>query len=91
MPLASTCSAAISAACHPHKDDNEAFSFPVVWKDVSEAEDGIGHFSFTTRADDDDKEPKTIKKYMSFVAAPKPITSEQVMAESNVWLRRSSI
>jgi hypothetical protein len=31
MPLASTCSAAISAACHPPAADTEAHLLPVQW------------------------------------------------------------
>ena len=31
MPLAATCSAAISAACHPPAGDNQAHLFPVQW------------------------------------------------------------
>ena len=37
MPLASTCSAAISAACHPPRDDNEAHLFPVQWGNIPAA------------------------------------------------------
>jgi hypothetical protein len=51
MPLASTCSAAISALCHPPKEDGEASLFPVMWGEVSQDEKGVGHCSFTTAAD----------------------------------------
>lgn len=36
MPLASSCSAAISAACHPPPDDTDAFLKPVMWGEVPE-------------------------------------------------------
>ena len=48
MPLASTCSAAISAACHPSPDDVDASVLPVQWGVVS-TKDGIGHCSFSSK------------------------------------------
>jgi hypothetical protein len=51
MPLASTCSAAISALCHAPEEDAEASLFPVMWGEVSLDEKGVGHSSFTTAAD----------------------------------------
>lgn len=51
MPLASTCSAAISALCHPPEEDAEVALFPVMWGEVSHDEKGVGHCSFTTAAD----------------------------------------
>ena len=51
IPLASTCSAAISALCHPHEEDGEASLFPVMWGEISQDEKGVGHCSFTTAAD----------------------------------------
>lgn len=52
MPLASTCSAAISAACHPPlPEDEEAYRFPVQWGVVSQDIGGVGHCSFTTARD----------------------------------------
>ena len=52
MPLASTCSAAISAACHPPlPDDEEAYRFPVQWGVVSHNAQGVGHCAFTTARD----------------------------------------
>ena len=49
IPLAATCSAAISAACHPDLDEepNAAFE-PVQWGVVSQ-EQGIGHCAFSSR------------------------------------------
>ena len=38
MPFVSTCSAAISAACHRPPDDDEAHLFPVKWGVVPENE-----------------------------------------------------
>jgi hypothetical protein len=38
MPLVSTCSAAISAACHPPEYDSVAHLFPVKWGVVTENE-----------------------------------------------------
>lgn len=56
MPLASTCSAAISAACHqPLPDDQEAYMFPVQWGvvGVDRNADGVrvGHCCFSTARD----------------------------------------
>lgn len=57
MPLASTCSAAISASCHqPLPDDEHAYMFPVQWGVVSvddrDGQDvGVGHCCFTTARD----------------------------------------
>jgi hypothetical protein len=50
IPLASTCSAAISAACHPPPGDEDAYLFPLQWGVVS-VHDGIGHCSLTTARD----------------------------------------
>lgn len=50
IPLASSCSAAISAACHRPEGDWEAHMFPVQWGVVSE-KDGVGHCSLTTARD----------------------------------------
>jgi hypothetical protein len=51
VPLASTCSAAISALCHAPEEDTEVALFPVMWGDVSHDEIDVGHCSFTTAAD----------------------------------------
>lgn len=52
MPMASTCSAAISAACHPPPGDIEAYLLPVEWGEVSWDEvNQVGHCSFTTLED----------------------------------------
>ena len=52
MPLASTCSAAISAACHPPlPEDEEAYMFPVQWGVVGRDAEGVEHCSFTTARD----------------------------------------
>jgi hypothetical protein len=53
MPLASSCSAAISAACHPPEGDVDACLLPVQWGTVKHvsAEDGdkgVGHCSFSS-------------------------------------------
>lgn len=52
MPLASTCIAAISAACHPPlPEDEEAYRFPVQWGVVGLDVEGAGHCAFTTARD----------------------------------------
>ena len=53
MPLAFTCSAAISAACHPpHPEDGEAHMFPVQWGAMSRDDHtGVSHCAFTTARD----------------------------------------
>lgn len=47
MPLAGSCSAAISAACHRPKEDVDAALLPVLWGAVS-TEGPIGHCCFTS-------------------------------------------
>ena len=47
MPLAGSCSAAISAACHRPEDDVDAATKPVMWGVVS-SENGVGHCCFTS-------------------------------------------
>ena len=53
MPLMGSCSAAISAACHPPDDDKEASNLPVKWgvvgsKTVDRTGKVIGHCTFTS-------------------------------------------
>lgn len=47
MPLAGSCSAAISAACHRPEEDIDAATKPVMWGVVS-SENGVGHCCFTS-------------------------------------------
>ena len=54
MPLVSTCSAAISAACHRPVGDKYAHLFPVKYGVVSVGKNGVGHCCFTTAADVED-------------------------------------
>ena len=49
LPLAGTCSAAISAACHRPEDDIHAASKPVMWGAV-DRDDNVGHCCFTSQA-----------------------------------------
>lgn len=52
MPLVSTNSRAISAACHPPDRDREAgYLLPVIWGVTEINDEGIGHCTFTTAAD----------------------------------------
>ena len=48
MPLASTCSAAISAACHRPEADKEAHLLPVQWGVDDVDDQNRGHCTFTT-------------------------------------------
>ena len=48
IPLAGSCSAAISAACHVAEEDVHAAEKPVLWGVVSRKEGGVGHCSFTS-------------------------------------------
>ena len=49
MPLASSCSAAISAACHPPSEDIDAAVLPVQWGAVDVVGKGkVGHCTFTS-------------------------------------------
>ena len=48
MPLAATCSGAISAACHRADDDVDASVLPLQWGVVS-TKDGVGHCSFSSK------------------------------------------
>lgn len=47
MPLAGSCSAAISAACHRPEEDVDAATKPVMWGVVS-SKNGVGHCCFTS-------------------------------------------
>ena len=48
IPVASNCSAAISAACHPPPEDENAALGLVQWGVVSSDEQGVGHCSFSS-------------------------------------------
>lgn len=48
MPFVSTCSAAISAACHRPKADKEAHLLPVQWGVVGHDKHGVQQCAFTT-------------------------------------------
>jgi hypothetical protein len=48
MPLASTCSAAISAACHPPAADTEAHLLPVQWGIIPSPANEPQRCAFTT-------------------------------------------
>ena len=48
IPLAGSCSAAISAACHLPEENVHASEKPVLWGVVSMKEGGVGHCSFTS-------------------------------------------
>lgn len=61
MPVAGTCSAAISAACHPTDDEPEdGYLLPVKWGET-DIYRGIGHCTFSSR---DVKEPSEYTPYM---------------------------
>ena len=51
MPVAGSCSVAISAACHPPKDDVDAAYLLVGWGEVDGAEpwDDVHHCCFTSK------------------------------------------
>lgn len=53
MPLVSTCSAAISAACHRHEEDVDAHLLPLIWGFVRDdpSKPRRGRFCFTTARD----------------------------------------
>jgi hypothetical protein len=54
IPAMSTCSAAISAACHRFEGDDDVCLFPVKWgtlEDTVEGNNVVGHCSFTTARD----------------------------------------
>ena len=53
IPLVGSCSAAISAACHPPKADVNASSKRVMWgavpaENISDSDDRVGHCCFTS-------------------------------------------
>lgn len=50
MPLAGSCSAALSAACHDSSGDLEVSLKPIQWRAVPNSDDGPGNFCFTSRA-----------------------------------------
>ena len=47
MPLVGSCSAAISAACHPPEEDVDASLLPVLWGAVN-SDQKVGHCCFTS-------------------------------------------
>lgn len=52
MPLASECSLAISAACHPPATDSHVSLLPVKWgalEGIRQEEGGIGHCTLTSQ------------------------------------------
>lgn len=51
MPLAATCSAAISANCHREEGDTDAQFLPLQWGVVSEISGQVSHCSFSTAKD----------------------------------------
>ena len=65
MPLAGSCSAAISAACHPnHIEDEHASILPLQWG-VSANTGGIGHCTFSSK---DVDPPDEYTRYAGFKA-----------------------
>lgn len=50
MPVAGSCSVAISAACHRPEEDVDAALLPVQWGEVQGTKDGVGHACFTSQA-----------------------------------------
>lgn len=50
MPLTSTCSAAISAACHPSTSETNDAPFRAVSWGVTDIMDGIGHCAFSSKS-----------------------------------------
>ena len=49
IPLASSCSAAISASCHPPAEDIDAAMLPIRWGEVKlKTQNGIAHCTFTS-------------------------------------------
>ncbi|KAI9875102.1 MAG: hypothetical protein M1830_008875 [Pleopsidium flavum] len=67
IPLASSCSAAISAACHAPRGDVDAPVLPVMWGVVKEEVNGVGHCSFTS---DEAVLPVKTRLYAGKVEAP---------------------
>ncbi len=49
IPLASSCSAAISAACHPPPEDVDAAFLPVKWGAIPTKDGDVGHCTFTSQ------------------------------------------
>lgn len=50
IPLVSTCSVAISAACHPPQGDDNSYRVPLRYG-MTSLRDGVGHCCFTTARD----------------------------------------
>lgn len=66
MPLASTCSAAISANCHRHPEDQDCSKLPVRWGFVKD--DSVpagGRFTFTTAIDVEYPSKEEIERLIS--------------------------
>ena len=52
IPFASSCSAAISASCHPPADDIDAAILPIRWGEVrSKTQNGVAHCTLTSEKD----------------------------------------
>ena len=49
MPIVSSCSIAISAACHRRLEDVDAAKLPLMWGVVETRDDGTGHASFSSK------------------------------------------
>ena len=74
MPLVSTCSAAISAACHRPPADDEAHLFPVQWGVVTEGEK-TARCAFTTWRDVD--APKTDEELLGLLGSDNNIDGDE--------------
>lgn len=76
MPLASTCSAAISAACHRPAEDFDAHLLPVQWGVVSDG----NRCAFTTHRD-----VKPLREGNFYIGIPPGVSEESV---DNKWRLR---
>jgi hypothetical protein len=63
MPLASSCSAAISAACHPLDWDQDAALKPVMWGEVMALAEDTESSSFNGEADESERRWETETEY----------------------------
>jgi len=86
MPLASTCSAAISAACHRPEEDREAHLLPVQWGAIPgdiEHDELEGGLAFTTHRD---VKPPVEGEY--YLGLPPPRGKGLRPPRSRRWWRR---
>lgn len=89
MPMGATCSAVISAACHPPREDKDVFKFPVQWSAVSHSSFG-DRISIENRDTDNGDNSKNSRTNYSDDEAPKMENNESTIIEIEGTVRVDS-